>query len=260
MHEHHHAALDQFIASVVDASSFDAVILSGSLAKGTARPTSDLDLYLVVSDDEYRDRRARHDLAVFAPCDYPGGYVDGKVVSTTVLEAAAQRGTEPMRSSFTGSRVVYSRIDDLQPLVDRIAVYPEANRATNMRDFFAHLALHASYFGPQAFERDDPFLLNHALTSTTLFAGRLVLTYNRILFPCPKQLLSTVATAADQPTDFVARTEALLRAPSPDALQAYLQLVGGFADWGLPEDEILTLFMELDEWSWLDHEPPIAQR
>lgn len=256
MRAHHRTALDAFVADVERTDAYDAVILSGSLATGTSTPTSDLDLYLVVADDDYRARRARNDLAVWAPCDYPGG----KVVSVDVLRAAAERGTEPMRSSFAGASVVHSTIRDLQGLVDRIAVYPEANRAANQRDFFAALALHAMYFGPQALDRGDPFLLSHSIPHTVLFAGRLLLAHNRILFPCPKQLLAAVAAAPLVPEGFVERSTDLLRAPSTEAFGDYLRLVGAFADWGLPSEQVLTRFMELDEWWWLDHEPALAQR
>ena len=40
----------------------------------------------------------------------------------------------------------------------------------------------------------------------------------------------------------------------------YLRLVRDFADWGLPREQVLTRFMELDEWWWLEHEPALAQR
>jgi len=258
--DHHQRAIGELVASIAADDSFQAIILSGSIAKGVARDNSDLDVYLMVPEAEYTQRRARHDLAYNAPCSYPHGYVDGKIISLDVLEVAADRGSEPMRSSFTGSTVVYSTVGDLQPLVDRIAVYPEASRARNMRDFFSQLWLHAGYFGPQAIERDDAFLLSHALTNTVLFAGRLVLAHNRMLFPCPKQLLATVATAPERPDAFLERTNAMLREPSPEAMASYLDLVARFADWGLPEAEALTLFMELDEWSWLDHDPSVAQR
>jgi hypothetical protein len=133
--EHHQQAIDELVNRVRPDGSFQAVILSGSIAKGSAAPSSDLDVYLVVSEDEYQARKSRLDLAFFAPCAYEGGHVDGKIISVGVLESTAERGTEPMRSSFTRSTVVYSDIGDLQPLVDRIPVYPEANRASNMRDF-----------------------------------------------------------------------------------------------------------------------------
>jgi hypothetical protein len=260
MHPHHALAIDRLVDAVRRQGEFEAVILSGSLAKGTATEASDLDVYLLASEERYIARRARHDLAYWAECDYPGGYVDGKIVSRGILEEAAVRGTEPMRSSFIGSKVVYSTVDDLQPLVDRIAVYPEANRARNMRDFFSHFALNAWYFGPQALDRGNAYLLAQSLSNVVLYAGRMLLAYNRVLFPCPKQLLATVATCDEKPEGFLERTDELLRRPSLETFTEYQNLVAGFADWGLPPEQVLTRFLDLDEWSWLDHEPALAQR
>jgi hypothetical protein len=32
-----------------------------------------------------------------------------------------------------------------------------------------------------------------------------------------------------------------------------------FTDWGVPREEVLTRFMELDEWSWLTGDLSVAQ-
>jgi hypothetical protein len=260
LRKHHQKALNEFVAANRERQQFQGVITSGSFGKGTAHERSDLDLYLLVTEDEFRDRRARGDLAYWADCDYPGGNIDGKIISRSVLEAAAERGSEPMRSSFTGSTVVHSSIGDLQPLVDRIPVYPEAHRNENMRDFYSQFALNLWYFAPQALERDNAFLLVDALRNIVLFAGRLMLAYNRVLFPCPKQLLDAVASCDELPERFLERSRELLRNPTQERLRDYQALVDGFTDWGLPPEQVLTRFLELDEWSWLDGTPELAKR
>jgi hypothetical protein len=258
--EHHRRAIDAFVADVVAQDLFQAVILTGSLAQGRSRPDSDIDAYLVVDDEEYVDRVARHDLAFTTTCDYPGGYVDGKVVGMRYLEAAAERGSEPTRASFRDARVVHSTVEGLQALVDRIGAFPEHNRAQNIIDFYCHFVLHAGYFGPSAVKKQDPFLLHHAVTNSVLYAGRLLLAQNRELFPCPKQLLDALARCADLPPGFEAATKDLLVDATPKRMAAYLSLVAGFRDWGVPNELVLTRFMELDEWSWIDGPPSVPQR
>jgi hypothetical protein len=260
MLDHHQRAIDAFVEDVAAKQSFQAVILTGSVAQGRARPDSDLDAYLVVGEQEYADRAARHDLALTEKCDYPGGYVDGKVTCLRVLEAAAERGSEPTRASFQGARVVYSELPDLPGLIDRIGRYPEENRRQNLTDFFCHFVLHAGYFGPSALMKDDPFLLHHAVTNMTFYAGRLLLAHNRELFPCPKQLLDALRRCADLPKDFPEMTTQLLTKPDQDAMTEYLGLVARFTDWGVAHEEVLTRFMALDEWSWLEGQASLAQR
>lgn len=260
MLEHHKSAVQALVSKVESDQLFDAVILSGSLANGKAKASSDVDVYLVVSDSQYATRKAGSDLSYNLPCDYPGGYIDGKVITRRTLEAVAERGPEPMRASFLGSTVEYSAVGNLQLLVDRIPVYPEANRTRNIRDFYAQFIVHSGYFGPGALESGDAFMLTNSLASTVLFAGRLMLAQNRVLFPCPKQLTAALATCAELPGDFVQATQALLRSPDLDGLLGYLTLVSSFKDWGVADSELLSLFMSTDEWSWMEHEPALAQR
>jgi len=260
VYPHHQRAIEAFVGQVEAEGVFDAVIVGGSIAKATAKDSSDIDVYIVVSEDLYEERKAAGDLAHFATCDYPGGYIDGKLITLEILNDTAARGTEPMRASFTGSKVVFSRIGDLMPLVGSIPVYPEHNRTANMRDFFSYMALHARYFGPQALAKEDPFLLSHSLSQTVLFAGRALLAYNRALFPCPKQLLSTVERAPQKPQGYMDRTLELLAAPTPELFTGYFHMMSEFTDWGIPEPAVLTRFIELDEWRWLSSEPELSQR
>jgi hypothetical protein len=248
------------VESLSQTGAFDSVILSGSIAQGRASEASDVDVYLTIPEADYARRLAEHDLAYIAPADYPGGYIDGKIISRRILVEAAERGSEPMRASFVGSQVVYGGDGELQTLIDSIGKFPEANRERNMQDFFAAASLHARYFGPQALKRDDPFLLQHATSHAVLFAGRALLAYNRILFPCPKQLLGSLAQAADLPDGFLDATGELLAAPSEARFRAYADGLAGFRDWGLGGPAMLTRFMELDEWQWLSSEPDLARR
>jgi hypothetical protein len=258
--EHHERAVEALAHQVEDEGLFDALIITGSVPRGTARPDSDIDCYVVVDDDEYEGRRASGNLAWFTACDYPGGYVDGKVISRSFLDAAADHGSEPTRASFSPAIVAYSRIGDLASLIERIGTYPESNRAANLRDFYAASSLHASYFGPQALQSGNLFLLTHAISMTVLFSGRAILAFNRILYPCPKQLMAAVAAAPEQPDGFVDGIDALLAGATAELLAAHLERLTNFTDWGISGTGVLTRFMELDEWRWQSREPELAQR
>jgi hypothetical protein len=259
-YEHHRQAIAALTRQVEAEGVFDALIVTGSVPRGTARPDSDIDCYVLVGHDEYDERRAAGNLAWFTGFDYPGGYADGKVITRAILEAAADHGSEPARAAFDPATVVFSRIGDLQPLVDSISVFPEDNRAANMRDFFAAASLHASYFGPQALESGNPLLLTHAAAMTVLYGGRAVLAYNRILFPCVKQLLAKLERAPEAPDGFVTNIEELLASPSRERFADHLAMLEAFTDWGISGLEVLTRFMELDEWTWMTGHPELAQR
>ena len=61
--EHHELALDAFVRGVSDDEDAVAVILVGSVARGTEREDSDVDVYLVVSDERFARETAQQNPA-----------------------------------------------------------------------------------------------------------------------------------------------------------------------------------------------------
>jgi hypothetical protein len=46
----------------------------------------------------------------------------------------------------------------------------------------------------------------------------------------------------------------LLASPTEAGFETTLRSLGTLTDWGIAESEVLTRFMELDEWTWIDGE------
>jgi predicted nucleotidyltransferase len=264
MYEHHKRALDKLVDALRTDPSILAVITAGSIAQGKARESSDVDVYLVVDDESYAERKKSHNLAYMNHdkeiCDYEGGYIDGKIIDLRFLEQAAERGSEPTRYSFVGSRAWFSRIPDLDALLARIPVYPEANRDRNLRDFFAQIVLYGFYFTEEAVKKNNPYLLAHSASQLALFGGRLILAHNRILFPCHKSLMSVVESAPEKPDGFIEMSNDMLRNPTDEKCKAFAAMVLGFRNPGFDPQLSTAIFMENNEWNWLDGEPPISDR
>jgi predicted nucleotidyltransferase len=102
---HHRRAIDRLTDEYRDDKRFNALIIGGSVAKGFARPDSDVDFLIVATDDEFNRRRMQDDLFINRTdlCDYDGGYVDGKIVNHAYLEELADKGNEPSRAAFEGA-------------------------------------------------------------------------------------------------------------------------------------------------------------
>ncbi|WP_028611659.1 nucleotidyltransferase domain-containing protein [Paenibacillus harenae] len=82
MYEHHKRALNKLVNTLEQEPSILAVITAGSIAQGKTKESSDVDVYLVVSDESYDVRKKsltlsyiNHDREI---CNYEGGYIDGK--------------------------------------------------------------------------------------------------------------------------------------------------------------------------------------
>ncbi|MCD9024932.1 nucleotidyltransferase domain-containing protein [Cohnella silvisoli] len=260
--EHHKKAITYLINRFQQDSDYLAVIIAGSVAKGLAREDSDIDCYLVVEDKHFEERKQRDHLFYYEEegCEYKGGYYDGKIINYAFLRAAAERGSEPTRASFEGALVAFSRIPELTELVSRIAVYPESNRERNFSDFFAQVELYGGYFADRALTLNNAYLLSHAVSQVALFAGRLILAYNRILFPCHKSMMITLEKAPKKPDSYMKLQELMLRNPNKETISAFVECVRSFHDWGITPYEAVSRFIVNNEWNWLDHEPPISDR
>ncbi|GGD98178.1 nucleotidyltransferase domain-containing protein [Paenibacillus nasutitermitis] len=260
--DHHRQAIENLAERFKEEPGYLAVIISGSVAKGIAREDSDIDCYLVVSDEEFQQRKQRDDLFFYETegCDYQGGYYDGKIIDFSFIQAAAERGSEPTRASFEGAFAVFTRIPGLQQLIDRIPVYPEANRERNFADFYAQVDLYGGYFADRAIVLNNSYLLAHAVSQVALFAGRLILAHNRILFPCHKSLAHALRQAPEKPRDYLELQQAMLEGPTRETIGAVVASIQSFRDWGLPGEKTISRFVLNNEWNWLDGEPPLSDR
>ncbi|MGZ7441483.1 hypothetical protein GNQ08_12885 [Paenibacillus macerans] len=264
MFEHHKRALDNLVNHLRPDPSILAIITGGSVAQGKAKETSDVDVYLLIDDESFSERKKTHNLTYINQdkniCAYEGGYIDGKFINRQFLELAAKRGSEPTRASFIGSRTWFSRIPDLDALLAKIPVYPEANRERNIRDFFAQVFLYGFYFSDEAVKKNDSYLLAHTASNLVLFGGRIILAHNRILYPYHKWLLNAVENAPEKPDNFIEMANDLLKQPTATKCKSFAAMLLNFRDPGFAPELSPALFLENSEWNWLDHEPPLSDR
>ncbi|MBZ2196702.1 nucleotidyltransferase domain-containing protein [Occultella gossypii] len=251
--EHHEAALTRYVRDAAAQETTLAVVLVGSVARGTERPDSDLDVYLVVDDDAWdaaaeANRLAwseRHDE------DYPGGYVDIKLASPSYLAAAADRGDDPTRASFAGARVVFSALPGIEASIAGLATLPEQEWDRRVDAHLAQARLHGRYFLGQAHASGDEFLRRHAALHLGLAAARCVLAANRTLLRGPKYVTDTLTNLPDLPTGFLPRWQRVLAQADPADAAA---LIGSLEVWlprVLPREETLSTFIRDNELPWL---------
>ena len=258
MFPHHAKTLERTVEHFRREPGVAAVLLVGSIAHGFAQESSDVDIAVVISDEERLARAAsnrlaftRHDLAT-----YEHGYVDGKYISPAFLDAVERRGSEPARYAFAHAQVVYSSIVGLGEQLEKIARYPVSEKSARMQRFAAQMqAWH--WYVSQAALRSDAYLLNLAVSKLTLFAGRLILAHNELLFPYHKWFFRVLEQAQDQPEGFVDALRELNRAPSAPAAAALYERVKSFHAW--PTDAVPwpDRFLQDSELTWLTGQAPI---
>lgn len=255
---HHQRAIERLTEAYEDDPRFEALIVGGSVMKGYARDDSDVDFMLVATDEEYASRAASRDLLIYRTdlSDYDGGYVDGKVISKSFLEEVADHGNEPSRAAFVNAFLAFSRLPDLEHLLVRIPVYPEADRDRRIKTFYC-LAFMGNWLMNEASRYDNRYGITRAASQLSLFSSRLILAHNRILFPFHKWMLKVVEESPEKPDEFLTRVRELLEKPSVDTAGPLFECVRSFRDWGVEDIEAYTWFMTEVEWSWKNGTTPM---
>jgi predicted nucleotidyltransferase len=251
--QHHEETIQRFAATTAGDPETLAVIVVGSVARGIERPDSDVDVYVVVTDAAFERARSADRLSYVSGdgVTYEGGYVDVKIASLDYLRRAVAQGDQPVRASFVGARVVWSRDDEVGRLVGEIPMVDAAAHRELARSFVAQARLQAFYFLRHGHEHDDPVLLHHAATHLALAVGRALLAHNGQLFQGPKYLLSSVEALPEKPERIGELLRAAVTDASPETAEALVIALESFHDWQVGHEETLSIFVEDNELAWL---------
>lgn len=261
MYPHHERTIQKVTDHFRDDPRFLALIIGGSVAKGWAAENSDVDIMLVATDEEFARRLAANEFLYYTTdfCDYPDGYVDGKIINIALLEDIAARGSEPAKAAFYCTWAAFSRDPRINDLIERIPVYPEAEREAKIKSFYSQV-IASTWFVKEATKRGDKYLLTHGAHELALFSSRLVLAHNRILYPYHKWLMHEIARAPEKPEGFETLLQALLEQPSPATADAVCEAVTAFANMDMSVGEAFVNFTKDSEWNWRELRTPIHDR
>lgn len=256
--EHHQQAIDRLVDTYQDDPRFRALIIGGSVAKGFARDDSDVDFLIVATDDVFAECRSARDLFINRRdlCDYDGGYVDGKIVNFQFLQDLALKGNEPSRAAFEGAFCAFSHIPDLEVLIRRIPVYPEAGHEDRIKAFYS-MAFIQHWLFHEAERHGNRYTLNRAVSQLTLYSGRLILAHNRKLFPYHKWFYRALESVPEKPVDFMMHFDALLDEPYGQHATELFESIRSYRDWGVSDIDVYTWFMTDVEWSWMSGQTPM---
>lgn len=258
MKPHHKRAIEKLTEHFKQDDRYLALIITGSVAKGQEKEDSDIDFVLIASDEEYVKRKRRNRFTYFDTqfCDYPGGYVDGKIVNLEFLKLVAERGTEPARDAFGDAWIAFSKIPGLEDILNAIPVYQIEEKGSKIQSFIAQFEIAYWYVG-EAEKRNDKYLLNRAATDLVLFGGRLILAHNEILFPFHKLFMNVLEKAPQKPDNLLKLINTFTNEPNSQNAKVFYDCVKNFKNWklqGLPG----TQYMLDTEWAWIEGKPYIG--
>jgi predicted nucleotidyltransferase len=259
MHPHH----SQSIQNVTEYFQRDppevlALLLSGSIAHGFESATSDVDIMIFVSEEDYQKHFQTGQFHFFNTdlCTYEGGYVDGKYLSINFVKQVLEKGSEPARFAFEGSQVLFSRVDGFAEEVCKIAEYPASGKLVRIKRFYAQFEAWHWYCG-EALSKKNQYLLGTAVSKLILFGGRLILAHNEMLYPYHKWFLKVLEGAKDKPADLLGCIQALTESPTTENIEIFYENVKTFQPWSEEPHSWPMQFLLDSELNWIDGKTPV---
>lgn len=234
------------------------LLLAGSLAHGFQSAESDVDVMIVVSDEDHRERMRTGGTCFFSRelCTYEGGYVDGKYTSTGFMREVAAKGSEPARFAFQDAQVLFCYDPALPELLKEVVRYPVAEQSARIWRFQAQFEAWTWYTG-EALKRGNLPLLRTAVAKLTLFGGRIVLAHNQLLYPYHKWFLRVLENAPQKPPTLISEIIALAANPTKESIEQFGRTIREFRPWEISHATWPAQFMQDSEVNWLSHPPPI---
>jgi hypothetical protein len=254
MKPHHERAIRKLADHFAKQEDCLAVIVGGSVAKGLEKDDSDIDAILVLTDEACKAKWERNELFYWTAdfCDYPGGYIDGKIVDLAYMRAAAERGNEVTRAAFKDALVVHCKLPEIRDLVARIPVYQTHGQREKIQSFYAQFECAHWYIG-EAIRRGDKYLLNRAVAELILYGGRLILAHNQVLYPYHKLFMDELRVAPDKPEDLMELIDALLQQSGVETARAFYDAIKRFRWWNESNEMWQVRYMRDTEWAWMEN-------
>lgn len=194
--------IKQLISFASKDESVLALILCGSIAKGTETDSSDIDVFVVVTDERFKKEMLKKNYFWGTEFDSKEfkTEVDGKIIPKDFLEKVWDYGNESIKCTLYDSKVIYSRDESIEKLLMNRTYLSIEEKNENIRKFYS--LMKSSRFSADN-DLNNLLFVNKCIYDTVFFACRLVLAHNEIYYPCVKNLYKELNVCNKLPNDFI---------------------------------------------------------
>lgn len=235
------------------------LLVAGSIAHGFATETSDVDIMILISDENYNLRLQSGEMTYYETesSTYKDGYVDGKYICMDFMKKVAEYGSEPARFAFEGSRLIFSKIDGVKDLIDRIVRYPVEKKTENIKRFRAQLEAWKWYYN-EAIKHNNEYLLTIAISNLVLFGGRILLAYNETLYPYHKWFLKVLEGTKNKPDNTMKLIEDIYDSKDGMSVEAFCNSITNFVHFEADGFNWPNQFAVDTELAWMNGLVPVS--
>ena len=110
----------------------------------------------------------------------------------------------------------------------------------------------------EGLKRNDLYVVSHSVVNLCLFAGRLLLAYNELLYPYHKWFLRVLSEAKQKPKDILDMINTALSTKMESDIDKVYTSVKNFHDWPDYQHGWATRFVIDSEINWMKGDVPIA--
>lgn len=260
MYKHHEESINNMMDYFKKQGAV-ALILGGSVAKGTARADSDLDGIVILTEEEYQCKEKNHATTetVNGLCTYEGGYFDIKYMTKQYLKELAKKGSEPARNAFCQARILFSNDAEINEILPLIPVFQKEEKAEKLLSFYSDFWMNYYYFLKCC--SLEGYMKMRTIAEIIYASYRMILQEHEILFDCNRRLEEQVKSISNDTTELVTLAGKLEKSQDMQDADAFVEKFLKITTYVPPLDinEVLTTYSkDFQEW-WRAPRPNISE-
>jgi hypothetical protein len=144
----------------------------------------------------------------------------------------------------------------MQNILSEIAQYPEEQHDERNRRFASQLLAWKWYYS-EALKKRNEYLVYLSIQKIVLFADRIILNENRMLYPFHKWMLRVLESAENKPQNLMQKIDDLLNNHSHDTVNGFCNEILDFINFTEKTVDWPNYFLTDNEQNWIEHEAPI---
>ncbi len=260
MYKHHIESIENMKKYFEDMGAV-ALILGGSVAKGTERQDSDIDGMVILANEDYAERKRSNTTTevIEGYCTYEGGYFDIKYMTKQYLMELAQKGSEPARSGFLGAKILFSHDSEISKIISGIPVFQKEEKDEKMLSFYSDFWLNYYYFLKSC--NLDGYMKIRTIAEIIYCLYRMVLQENEVLFDCNRRLEYQVENISEKTAGLVNLARQLEKTQAVEDVDKFVDYFLEIISYKAPADMSVvftTYSRDFQEW-WKEYRPNIGE-